>query len=322
MTRIATQGHADMAARAGGRRSAQDLRDSSVHDPSCRLARPILPRALRRSFAGILCLFLLAGTAYAGSKDLLRPTGIEASLALAWFDYEEPGLMEEYGVLPGIGIRALVRPSASNFVFDAQADAFSGVLTYDGQYQDGTPLEADTYDFVGEGRGLIGYDLLGAGWRVTPYLGLGYRYWYDEVQDSGGYGREIRYFYAPLGLETAKIVDTDTALGLRGEYDLFIRGWVTSHLSDVSSAWDDAENDQDFGSGYGLRGSAFLSRRVWRDKLLTWEAFVRYWRVQDSDKTVINGPDDPSTPYVERRYIVWEPANRTTMFGLRVGLTF
>lgn len=301
---------------------ASGRRGDTVCDQRCEPAGPFLQHAFRWLFVSVLCLFSLVGTTFAGAEDLLRPTGIEANLALAWFDYEEPGLMEESGVLPGIGVRALLRPSASNFVFDAQADAFAGVLTYDGQYQDGTPLEADSYDFLGEGRGLIGYDLLGSGWRVTPYFGLGYRYWYDEVQASGGYGREISYLYAPFGLEMAKAVGTDTVLGLRGEYDLFIRGWVTSHLSNVNSAWDDAENDQDFGSGYGLRGAIFLSRRVWRDKLLTWEAFVRYWRVQDSDKAVINGPDDPGTTYVERRYAVWEPANRTTMLGLRIGLTF
>ncbi len=271
----------------------------------------------------ILLLALLgAHPSFAGSADPLRPKGIEANLAVAWFDYEEPGLMREYGFLPGIGVRARFRPDAPGIVLDAQAELFGGVLTYDGEYQDGTPLTADTVDMVTEERGTIGYDLLGRDWRVTPYLGLGYRYWFDRVQVSGGYRREIRYLFAPMGLEAAWKLDRSAVVGMRGEYDLFLQGWVSSHLSDVSASWDDAENGQDFGSGHGVRGAAFATWPIGQSHFLTLEAFARYWWVGDSKRTIINGPDDPDTTVVEQRYYVWEPKNETLMLGLALSLAF
>lgn len=309
--------------------NARAERRAGERDPNGHDVPGVAPRwrtsAIRRLIlksAPILFVLLAVCPASAASADLLRPQGIEANLAVAWFDYEEPGLMNEYGFLPGIGIRARFRPAVPGIVFDAQAEVFGGVLTYDGEYQDGTPLKTDTVDVLTEERGVIGYDLLGKNWRLTPYLGLGHRYWFDRIQAAGGYRREIRYLFAPMGLEAAWRFNSSVVMGVRGEYDLFLQGWVTSHLSDVNTQWDDAENDQDFGSGHGLRGAVFAIWPMGRNQALTWEAFARYWWVGDSNRAVVAGPDDPNTLEIERRYYVWEPENETVMLGFTLALAF
>lgn len=224
--------------------------------------------------------------------------------------------------MPGVGIRAVFRPVEYTLLLEARAEIFGGMLTYDGQYQDGTPLRTSTIDVLVEQRGVIGYDFHSGRLRITPYMGVGYRYWFDRIQDEGGYRREIHHLMMPMGLELAWDVKRTLVAGVRGEYDLFLQGWVDSHLSDVHPEWGDARNRQRFGSGHGARGAAFVTWACRPGAFLAGEAFVRYWHVADSERTIVSGPDDSRTSQVEEQYYVWEPENRAVMLGLTIGVAF
>ena len=177
------------------------------------------------------------------------------------------------------------------------------LLEYDGSTWGGTPVTADSEDYIFETRALVGTNLIP---RPTPlylYGGVGYRYWNNQIEGAGGYKREIEYLYCPLGLRFFGPVSKNWHWRVEAEYDLFLRGTVKSRLSDVHPSYPNIENTQD--SGYGARGSAALARQFKRGEI-SFGPFVQYWDIDDSD--IDMG--------------CYEPANTTTVFGFQVAFRF
>jgi hypothetical protein len=87
-------------------------------------------------------------------------------------------------------------------MFHTSLEYTQGVIDYDGATPDGTSLKEDADDWIFEWRGLVGYDFTPSGHLITPFLGVGYRYWNDEIDGPSGYEREITYWYSPIGIET------------------------------------------------------------------------------------------------------------------------
>jgi len=93
---------------------------------------------------------------------------------------------------------------------------------------------------------LIEYDFsLGSRSILTPFTGFGSRYWNNEVQSRYGYGRELTYYYSPIGLMLAGPMTGNWNWGIKAEYDLFWGGKVETHLSDLGTDWSDAGNEWD-----------------------------------------------------------------------------
>ena len=173
-------------------------------------------------------------------------------------------------------------------------------------------------NYVFEGRGLIGYDIpVFVSSRVTPYLGIGYRYLLDDAgghtTDSGalGYDRESHYAYIPIGLETNTHISSTWDIGGTIEYDYFLGGKQYSHFEDISMDSTNIKNTQH--SGYGVRGSVKLAQiNEGPDYFI--EPFVRYWHINDSDFSsgLLQGSS----------VIGLEPANSTTEYGINLGVHF
>ncbi|MFH1858241.1 MAG: hypothetical protein ABH845_04990, partial [Candidatus Omnitrophota bacterium] len=137
------------------------------------------------------------------------------------------------------------------------------------------------------------------------YVGWGYRYWFNDGESSSSYERNIRYSYSPIGIEGTIPLNENWCWGMRAEYNLFWKGWVKSHLSDVDPAYNDADNTQD--TGFGVRGSLYFKRSVESGILISIEPFIQYWDVDDSDISPDGG---------------YEPANRTLESGLQLSIGF
>jgi hypothetical protein len=229
------------------------------------------------------------------------------------FDYEEPSLMTEEGRLQGAMARYAFRDQQGG-MFQAEIQAEWGDLDYDGGFQDGTPLETSTNDYLIEGRILGGIDCLAAERHlVTPFLGVGYRYWNDEIEGRGGYEREISYWYIPLGIQTMSPIASFFTLGLHVEYDLFVEGKVTSHLNHADASLGILYNDQLSGKGWGMKGSIQM-RFLFLDRYwILMEPFISYWEMADSE---------PVRIYYDaaagQEIIGLEPENNTTHYGLRI----
>lgn len=264
------------------------------------------------SIVHLVFLLALPTLCYADS-DLLPPSCFEVGYELSSLHYSEPGVMDEDGLLHGI--RGAYTVHESNSIMWRIGGRFSlGSLDYDGKTWGGTPLTMDTDDFILSMRGLLGRDCTMKKSVVTPFVGLGYRYWNNDSSGTvGGYEREIKYWYSPIGIETASSTRGNWIWGLQAEYDLFWGGKVTSHLSDAIAGLSDTDNNQDFGDGYGLRGSLYFKRPKNVDWPICIEVFIRYWDIEKSDIT-------PLTYYGWLTGYGFEPANDTTEYGVRLSM--
>jgi hypothetical protein len=246
--------------------------------------------------------------AWAQEKDAMMPKHMwETGLGVGHLDYEE----EIYGLeveISGVMYEIFGRYTYRDEIMVRADLAYAvGDLEYDGFTQLGFPIEDDTEDWILECRLLLGYDFSFEGnHRVTPYLGAGYRYWNDDIQGSGGFERQIAYWYSPLGVETVSPLGAHWTWGVGLEYDLFWKGEVDTDLKRFPTL------DQD--SGYGVRFSVRFSKDFGDQYALSIEPYLTYWDMDASDREIwaFNGFED----------VVFEPENETTSYGLRIGLAF
>jgi len=278
---------------------------------------------MKKVVVGLIVLLLNIGfSSYALGEDnltvnksvLTPPINIEVGYELSSFHYSEPGVMDEDGLLHGV--RGVMSGHfENNFMVGISLRLSVGGLDYDGQTMAGTPVTADTDDFVFSLRSLFGYDFDIGRSIITPLTGICYRYWNDDLSGTtGGYEREIKYWYSPIGFETASLTKEEKWIwGLRAEYDFFLVGQVTSHLSDVHPGYNDPVNDQNFGDGYGARGSVYFKRPKNVEWPLSIEVFIRYWDIDQSDTATWTYYGLPLA------YVV-EPTNDTTEYGLQLSM--
>lgn len=265
---------------------------------------------MKKFFFSFLFVFLVS-TAQAQEAQLLPKHDLALNYSLFSFYYEEP-VMDLTGYLTGPAV-SYTHHTDSNIMLHIGAEFLMGETDYDGQYTDGTSLSTDTDDYLWNLRLLAGYDFkVDDSFAVTPYLGLGLRYWNDVIKGTGGYEREISYFYFPLGLETAKVFAETWKWSTRAEYDLFGGGHVKSHLGDAVAGCNTTENEQD--QGWGMRLSTSLLKQF-EKVAVSLEASYRYWSVEESDK-------DDLTYYGTKIGYVSEPRNDTQMLGLTLAVHF
>jgi hypothetical protein len=262
-------------------------------------------------------IFLLTCSTFAFS-DVTTPERERHSFAFGisteFLTYRENGVTID-GPLYGV-YGTYTYHGGNRLMAEASLALAYGDLDYDGRTWGGSPAHADTEDSFVEFRGLIGYD-----WRaterpvVTPFAGLGYRYWNDDIKGSGGYERETTYWYCPFGVQTTSPLSHNGQWGIIAEYDLLLGGTVQSHLSDADSGYNNPEVELKTGNGYGLRCSVWVATKIEEEFTLRVEPFLIYWNIDESDsaKLKLNG-----TPVG----YIYEPSNDTTSYGLRLRMEF
>lgn len=251
--------------------------------------------------------FMLAGVVNS-SAEAPQEHAWELGTEISHITYEEPDVMEEKGIMYGIFGSYTYRDS---WMLKADGKFSYGQVDYKNS---GTLDNID--DYMLEFRGLAGYGfpILKAS-TLTPYIGFGYRYLNDDmsgmVSSTGaiGYEREQSYFYSPIGIETITELENGWSIGVTLEYDIFWSGKNKSHFSDVNSAYNDLEFDQD--EGYGCRGSIKFQKKGDKVDYLI-EPFVRYWNIKESDRDLLIAT---STYYVE-------PKNNSTELGIKFAVKF
>lgn len=236
------------------------------------------------------------------------------------FYYEEPSVMKEHGFIYG-AFGSFSYYSSSNLMFNIGLEGSSADLDYDGGIID---LETDKITHfikksntdIFEVRTLIGYNLAMDEEHITmPFAGIGYRYWNDKGKSIYSYEREIRYLYLPLGYKCIRQFSNGWQWGFSAEYDLFLKGEVCSHFSDVDLAYNDPEVAQHFGNGFGLRLSFIICYLLKERFRLSIEPYLIYWNVEDSERGIL-------THYGLSYRKIFEPKNETRCFGLAFSFGF
>lgn len=264
------------------------------------------------------CLLLWSAAALGQETKPIGPMhAFEIGPNFSYFYYEEDisGINVEWdGFMYGIIGKYTYH---DQIMLNASLEYTQGDLDYDGfvRFDGLAPLKEDARDWILEWRGLVGYDVASNGHLMTPFVGIGYRYWNDEIEGPFGYEREIRYWYSPVGIKTASPLPGAGTWGIAVEYGLFWMGKVKSHLSDVFIGYNDPEVGQDFGDGYGLRVSLYFNPAFATDSALFIEPYITYWDIDDSDRATWTSFGIPIG-------FVFEPENRTKTYGLRIGWQF
>jgi hypothetical protein len=259
----------------------------------------------------LIVAFLVLMGATAASATPSQNEALEAGIQLSQITYKEPGLMNESGFMYGLFL-SYSNKKELMAKFDGLL-AF-GQMKYEGSTQSGEPLTVSGIkDTMMELRAVFGpVEPLSDTLAVIPYIGFGYRYLYDGLNNiPGGYRRESNYLYLPIGIESPFPAKTGWSLGFTLEFDLFLQGKQVSHFSDVDPGYNDIENGQT--SGYGLRGSVRFIKAGRNDIII--EPFVKYWKIGESGKEFL-------TYYGSPMGVAWEPANNSTEIGVRCTMRF
>lgn len=212
-----------------------------------------------------------------------------------------------------------------------------------------------------EAKAVGGYDFnLGGKTRLTPFMGLGYRYLNDSsggvVDVSSGiilddnsdifvsfspdtrkqYTTETHYFYLPVGLMTNSEILPDLHFGLNLEFDYVLLGIHKSSFSDLGDLYVELTGDRTLklldmtnrlDGGIGLKGSARVTKK---NRMFDWyvEPYIRYWHVNESDTEQYEMiATDESEINLERlsdgQPAIWaEPENSTTEYGIQIGFVY
>jgi len=271
-------------------------------------------RLFRCSVAGFV-LMLCALFTGVPAPAALKITG-EAGLDWVSFHYEEPDpdgsiayAMKEDGSMPAVfaGISCeftefeKVKPQLRALMSFAYSDVeYNGWLMDTETRHAVMPVKLSSPNAVFQLRMLLGLKntIDTAGMTVTPVTGVGFRYLFNDLPGKWGYSREQTYWYLPVGIDWATRISSALELGLRAEYDYFLRGYNVSG----GDSFDQSE-------GYGYLVSVFTTRAVGigHGLLLSVEPYYRYWNIGQSTMT--------DSGYVE-------PANSTVEYGLRCSLSY
>jgi hypothetical protein len=171
-------------------------------------------------------------------------------------------------------------------------------------------------DYSYEVRAILGREYYwGESWQFVPYSGVGFRYLNDGLQayTPGGYNRESRYLYMPIGFTVHKNLRNAWGIGFNAEYDIFLGGKQISHEEDVDPGYSPVSNTQR--RGFGARGSLKIEKEI-PDMKFCVEPFFRYWHIQDSDAAPEMYQGVPTG------WALLEPENTTQEFGIKMGVEF
>ncbi len=283
---------------------------------------------MRKLLLGLLFAVLVL-PAFAQDKKHNFSVGFETSA----YTYREPepavrwdGPM--YGVAAsylGRGVMTVEEDESDNSFVSIEGRYMQGSVDYDGRLMTGEGIkENGIKDYFAEGRLLAGasYKIGDSGFELLPFLGVGYRYLYDNFGDTKyGYDRSSAYFYTPVGITAKYSTESKWSFSATAEYDIFWNGTQKSKMKNITGTVgpntiyfnSTAKNKQD--EGYGVRASV-KAEKSFEPVGVFVEPFFRYWHVQNSDLSPIWDTTGNYAIYV------MEPKNETTEWGLRVGLTF
>ncbi|MCP4024253.1 MAG: hypothetical protein GY729_20600 [Desulfobacteraceae bacterium] len=256
-------------------------------------------------FILVICVATHSLANFESHPNLFGGLGIQTY----YFDYEEPGIMEQEGYY--LGFTYQFGYQKDKWFLKADGMIAPGLVDYESA-QTGS-LDGER-NITFEIRGIGGYVILEKGaTKITPFIGIGYHFLENksELKQSTtghyGYDRESHYCYIPIGVTVEVGLGNGWRLVPEVEYDYFITGQQDSRTGYLSG-YTDVSNDQD--SGYGYRFSLGFAKQMKQFDLLI-RFFFRYWDINDSDVTI--------DPY-GRGWI--EPDNETHEYGIECSFIF
>ncbi|BFM49584.1 outer membrane beta-barrel protein [Marinomonas sp. THO17] len=234
-----------------------------------------------------LCILLLSWLIPIMSVPVLADTrgyDLELGPNLSYLEYGEHGDIEQYGFLFGVQARYSSYHSFSVLLVDL---AYSGDKITQKSAGKIEQVNNDIINF----RSMIGRALyLVDGYRITPYLGLGYRRSTLDSRDRvsstliEGYKSQQTYFYNPVGIEFQALEsEAGWLMGARIEYELVLIARNRTRLS-AEENYRVIETDLSNGRGYhfSLKFKRLLNQEGGGFVI---EPFYKYWFVKEAERS-------------------------------------
>ena len=262
-------------------------------------------RLILAMVAALLAAISTTVAAQTGQPDpLLTRRGWEVGGQVATYHYEEPNFAKLTGERGGaVGAYTFTSP---NRVYSR----IDGRVSYGSLKYEGSGTQDDNRDWIAEARAVVGKDfLLGDHVALSPYIGLGYRYLYNDGRGytstgAVGYQRYSHYAYVPVGVTVRMKAGDQWVIAPTLEYDAFLGGKQYSRLTDAGLGYSDASNSQHDGRGY--RAYLMVEKGHW-----SFGPWLHYWNIKDSDVVPIG-----------LGRTAMEPANWTREYGLELRYRF
>jgi tetratricopeptide (TPR) repeat protein len=254
---------------------------------------------------------------YLKSKGIsyAQPHRFEIALSYSHFDYKEdfqpPLKSTEMGWIPQVRL-GYSYVAEDRFYFRAfgEASVADDDTDYDGSTMSGVPLKDTTRNDFARLEVNAGYTYRGnLPFSITPYVGLGYRYWKRDI----GYNETYSWWYLPLGVKALYPVNPKWSVGLNASVNFMFDGRMTiSYKNDIL-----ANTTVTLGNklGYLLEIPVSWWPRVnWAFTVTPW---YEYSEIGESPWEPLYYTDGSYTGFVVR-----EPSSRTNQYGIRISTEY
>jgi hypothetical protein len=206
-------------------------------------------------FLGLLVA--LPVIALAQGVGLGTRAGQEIGGSINSYTYDEPGYMDLKAVKVGVDY-AMTRTFPGTWPRNSETSFFTGELRFangDAKYTNTTGTTGDGLsDWYWEARALFGVDIDMNGYVLAPFMGVGYRYLYNDLRAlSNGYRRESRYVSIPIGVTLRTRFSDQSQLHTTVEYVHLVNGRQDALLSDIGGSRQDVTLNQKNGNGLRLK---------------------------------------------------------------------
>ena len=150
---------------------------------------------------------IVAGCLLAIAQSAAAETNLEIGVSALSFHYKEFPAQERFrnsedGLLPGLN--AALRFNPGPWRLSLEGSYHGGKVDYNGATSLGNPHQTDTRTDIYNGMGSFGYSFSPSqSISLTPYFGLGYRYWRRDILPNRGVRgllEEYYWFYVAQGL--------------------------------------------------------------------------------------------------------------------------
>ncbi|MCL2161107.1 MAG: hypothetical protein FWH56_04370 [Betaproteobacteria bacterium] len=281
---------------------------------------------------GVVSSFAFMATSFAQDAGKIHNFSIAPEISS--YEYKEPGLMKLSGTMYGVSAEYLNNGGVGRIKnsipiqLRGRFNYMQGDLQYDGHVANIYTGERWSYkaekkekNYFFDTAFLGGVEFkLSEKLSVSPYSGFGYRYLLDDNSSESSknpypHKRKQTYYYMPIGADWKVPLASGWSLAFNTELDVLLRGKNTTnrYQTRYNPYSENSERNYRQKSGYGLRLSAKAEKNLQSVGVFA-EPFFRYWDIAKSN--TIRWEDGG---YI---YESHEPKNKTTEYGLRVGVSF
>lgn len=248
------------------------------------------------------------GIAYA------QPHRFEIAFSYSQFDYKEdfnpPLKSSELGWIPQVRL-GYSYVAHDQFYFRAFGELSVGNdnTDYDGSTQGGTPVTGTTQNDFARLEVNLGYTFKeNLPLSITPYIGLGYRYWKRDI----GYNEFYSWWYLPLGVKVLYPVNPKWSVGLNASVNFMFEGQMT-----VSFKSDQLQNATvTLGDRPGALVELPISWKPFPQWAFTVTPWYEYSEIGKSNVAPLYFYD--GTLYTG----IYEPTSRTNQYGVRLSTEY